>query len=269
MSDAQSFNEDAAVVAETLGSSLCPIYGRVNFGHPDFEASGVLVRIGERCFIFTAAHVVDRLEERSVVVGLNEEMGAIRGRVIRSVLPETGDRDDDNRDFAVFEVPSDAVTRAGARPVTLDMLDLDPVPGEDDIYLVLGLPATKQAKKIVDGGMEGFVYALLATALTPVVEKQSGHVVNLDLKVDRRDVYVAGERREAPHFRGMSGCGVFQLRHDRDGRLGARLSGIMIEHDKGQTRLRSTRPQLFIEALREVRPDVFEPSPLVRGESHD
>ena len=104
------------------------------------------------------------------------------------MLPESGKRDDDNRDFAVFEIPSDAVQRSGVRAVTFDGIDLDATPNEDSIYLILGLPATKQAKKIVDGGMEGFVYQLLATTMTSEFERKSGHITNLDLKVDRRDV---------------------------------------------------------------------------------
>ena len=139
-----------------------------------------------------------------------------------------------------------------------DEIDLDVTPNEDSFYLIIGLPATKQAKKIVDGGLDSFVYSLLATAVASEIEGQSGQITNLDLKVHRRDVHVGGQQKEAPQFRGMSGCGVWELRHDEDGQLGAWLAGIMIEHDKGLRRLRATRPQLFVEALQVERPEVFK-----------
>jgi len=254
----EEFDQAVSGVARVVNRATASVLFQRHLETPQFEASGVIVQVGRQPFLFTAAHALDARDGRKLVVSLDEHLIALPSpRPLTTTSPD-GSREADRIDLAAVPLPIKAVEESGARVVQLSEIESDPQPDQDGLYLLLGMPATKQRNRAREGALAGFVYPLIATAMPSEFDDQFGGVIHLNLKVDRKDVYQEGEKRTAPSLKGMSGCGAWVIERHVSGGVQARLSGIVIEHHRTQHRVVATRPAVLVDAIQHHLPEVFQ-----------
>lgn len=236
-------------LTSTLSASLVPIYRQPPGERIDHEGSGVLVRWRGDFFVLTAAHVIDALEGAIPIVGLQDRLGVVSSPNVRSNLPASGDRADDDLDIAAFPVRFETPPLNGTF-VDSEDLDLDfDVAAEEDLFVVLGFPSIKQDMRIQAGGLQPYVYPLLATANEPRVHARFGTPVRLPLKFEPRDIWVDGIKRTAPKLSGISGCPVWRLQVESPDAKPPRLCAIVTDYDHAQREILATWVRLHLDAI--------------------
>ena len=237
-------------MSSDLAQSLVPIYRQPPKGRLDHEGTGVLIRWRGCFYVVTAAHVVDALDDAIPVVGIADRLFPMSGRVVRSRLPSSGDRESDTLDFAAFPVPPEALKLALPAYVpeaSLDLVwDIEP---DRDYFFVLGFPNTKQDLRVQDETLEPYVYRLLATADQPSIDPRFGTPTQLALTFKRKDIFVDGQQRVAPKLRGVSGGAVWRLPVGSANAGPPRLSAIFTGHSRRDKRLLATRISCHLDAI--------------------
>jgi len=118
-------------------------------GVPQHLGSGVLLEVGLRKFIVTAAHNMDIASRDDVApyiggaIGGSQAVGLASDMIVSSAMPESGDRADDLVDVAVVLLRDDVVADMPTSKKYLHLADLDPqdVPEQGNWYFVLGMPS--------------------------------------------------------------------------------------------------------------------------------
>src|SRR5581483_289069 len=105
-------------------------------GHaaPELLASGVLLALGGRVFILTAAHIIESLGRNVLCFELDDRVVKISHEGYRTPLPKTRTYVDDPVDAAVFPVPPECIASLLSRCAKLG--DLCPVDNAYDVAYV-------------------------------------------------------------------------------------------------------------------------------------
>ena len=106
--------------------------------------SGVLVRVGDAVFIFSAAHVIAAFKYKVIWTGDEENLVPLQGEYRLSLTgrPEMGEHQDDPLDAAVALLPANSP--AGLTTNALDESGVDTSSnGQEVLYLLLGHPANR------------------------------------------------------------------------------------------------------------------------------
>jgi hypothetical protein len=129
----------------TFSATVPIVLERLGTQRPELIASGVLVRITNRTFLLTAAHVTDRQNEGTLLIPGQRSFIAATGYFSSMRLPASGRRADDKLDVAFFLLDNDCVKELhphcrvlGRRDVSLEA---DPPLRTD--YTFAGYPSQK------------------------------------------------------------------------------------------------------------------------------
>src|SRR5580692_6129387 len=85
--------------------AACPIYGVDDRGKPYLVGSSLLLKVGDRRLLVSAAHVLDWNKETSLYAAGPTRPILIEGESYRTQPPQTG-RDDDSTDVGIVDVSS-------------------------------------------------------------------------------------------------------------------------------------------------------------------
>jgi hypothetical protein len=212
------------------GDAVLPLYSHRELRKPPtLVGSGVLVRIAEELFVFTAAHVLADFNSQSIVVGAENKLIGLVGESYRTGKPAEGDHQRDGVDAAVLRIENQLPSALQQRALTLDDLDGDP-PRTNDGYLVAGYPfnASRTKGREVRSLPLLFVNGSKNPSLANPVEAESA----LHCFVAVGDNWVGpGGLMQPRSFRGVSGGGVWRL-EPQTNPLAGKLLAIAIEHRK-------------------------------------
>jgi hypothetical protein len=263
--------------ARAVSAAVVPLFRLVTTAapeaDPDFEGSGVLLRIADRFFVLSAAHVFKAL---SSGVGMLTESGAIT----LTGAPRTGGltgtshgSDKDKIDIGFVELSDSEVVAIG-RDNFLKSYNLAPRDADAALktwYMLLGYPSKLQSVDLGDT-----VYHMQQLHYSgPEAQERRYAQCKLDRQFSvlirchkNRASGAAGKGGMVPLV-GVSGGGVFRLRMLENYRADNRplLVALTIERPAcyGKAVL-ATRIELVLDGLRRAFPDVADsvpPSPLV------
>jgi hypothetical protein len=236
--------------------------------------SGVLLQVGEKHFIVTAAHTFDILTKADLGVGItngviNDKLIELNNITVRtSQTTDPIDREDDPFDIAVLELPGDVGVEVSRGKRFLHLNELDPFDRQDprSWYMVFGYPTAwnpsdDEGKRVHSTAcsLNTFLYCGERGKLPrecPVTE------ILMDFKKEHCIPDKEGDP-DPPNPNGMSGCGIWRLAHagietTRWKPGDARLVGIEHTWNKDFHVLRGTRIscalQLIYRHHKDLRP---------------
>lgn len=233
----------ASSLSHQIDHSVCSLYAYMGKKYPEQMGSGVLLKIAEKIFILTAAHVMEEYKEHPVIIGLDDKLHFLRGERYSSAKGKSGSHQDDPIDVAVFHILQADVTESIANKC-IQLADLDLVrTDQKDLQVLIGFRAKKSkisnriAKSIKDSYtlMECLAHDYNKLGLS------RDHYVALSWE---DELYSSDNLISSPSLKGMSGGGIFRVVGlDQDpfssygDTLHCKLSGITIESIK-KTHLR-------------------------------
>lgn len=204
-------------------SAILPVLlWRPKAGHPVQIGSCVLLKIGSRAVLVTAAHVTDLRIEGSLCVpssrGATKFVGAIKEFTLESGSKRGGDQIDIS-----FMIPTDeqgAEILAKYAPVPPSAVCLGAPVREGEFCLIAGFPLSRKWTKHKDGEVFGSHLNFVGVAASEGVCQQLGFDLRENILIEYcldSAVYPEGDRANPPSPRGMSGGGVFRVAPDSSG----------------------------------------------------
>lgn len=228
--------------------------------------SGLLLGVGARRFLLTAAHVLDwnRQGDTDYVDLATYGQGktvVLKGESFRTAVPEAKTRYEDRLDVGFLLLDTEAAAQIGndrfLSPPDCDLDDIGRLPA---LYGALGYPTclndTVGPDSLSPTTPTPFNYTAVlhdAAKYNKLGVSQNTHLL---LDVSQRKTRAAGGRKvKLPDLHGMSGGGLWRLTQYVPGaKVGTpRLLGVLIEWHRGQGGgLLAARMGLVFEALRRV-----------------
>jgi hypothetical protein len=229
-------------------------------GIPEHVGAGVFVSIRGIPFVFTAAHVLDLFDGKSIYAAGQGLMVPLAVVAERTNPPAGQPRDADKIDAAVLRVTNDIGSPPGIQFLDLAQLDIREWMTPAPHYLLYGYPETKTVVELAELKVGGERLQILVPSGTDAdAERVSVHrdlhvVFDIDVK---RMVSETGVRA-MPSPRGMSGSGVWAIRglDEPRARVEAKLVAIFTEIPHGSRLAVSSRICYHMELVRAAWPDV-------------
>lgn len=135
-----------------LESTIQFFYDNKN-GEPAGFGSGFLIRLADRYFMVTAAHVIAEYYNKIYVILPSKEL-QLGGKLHFTPMPASGTRDDDNIDIAVMELDDSVVADllVSFKFTTIENIELGHKSKENQYYLSIGYPGdlTKIENKVIN-----------------------------------------------------------------------------------------------------------------------
>jgi hypothetical protein len=245
---------------ERLIEWTVPFYA-MQFGDMKQCGTGVLLEIGDRQFILTAAHTFDELKAAELTLEIiTDNSGGPRGTITRrsSATKDPIDRSDDPFDISVLELSPDMKEKLGGKRF-LHLSDVDPWDKRDprSCYMVLGFPTVENpsdnaARKVSGRAMAftTFIY-LDERGEVPCLDREVQYLLDFGSENTIDDAGKLGAPT-APH--GMSGCGIWRLAGagcsmDRWRFDDVKLVGIQHGRNKDLQVLRGTRIRYALQLI--------------------
>ena len=268
----REFNRRAALAEDRATKYVVPLYGTAERSKRYVVGSGALVRIDDMGFLLTAAHVLD--EQRRV--GTNIEVPGrnallpIGGQAMKSPLPASGRRDDDQIDIGILPLQPEIVEELLAHFTFLDVEQLDPsdVPGTQTLYTFVGYPSSQHE------GPRGGVLTIEPVRYTSgplhpeMYPKGFQLETHASIDFDAKRMVARTERVQTPPDpHGVSGGGVFRIGTWDEIIAGTnveRLVAIAIEVRKQERCLLGTRIAFPLEMIRTQFPELSPKIPSSR-----
>jgi len=221
--------------AKDLLKHISAIYRVNSISQPEQSGTGILLHIGDRHFLLTAAHVLDDTEDYDLFIPSNRSGALIplEGDSFKSVAPG-GNREDDLIDIAVVSLKPQTVDEIGSDSfLSISMVDVDDIGEQGATYIAMGYPGKKNAK--ANWGKRKYKRIPISyTANILPEEKLSGMglrrashlLISFKKRHSRND---AGRDITAPDPDGMSGGPLWRLNTYSDEKPSSRLVGILIK----------------------------------------
>jgi hypothetical protein len=259
-----------------LAQATIPFWGFFEAG-PDLIGSGTLIRIGDKSFVLTAAHVVDEIRTTPTHLstgspdGDHFPLGQIS--VATSSAGKEADRSDDPFDIAAIELRDDTVARL---TTCLRFLSLIDVEAHDDRlpsahYALVGYPHANPTDTPEScspmhppGTVRDYKNRLLCSTVMPfyttLYEGDRG-ALQFDFKKDivlnfHPAELIRGRRFgfPLPSAKGLSGSGIWRVfptgpsLEDVDWRR-MRIVGVVHEHEPSTQTLKGTRIKYALQLI--------------------
>lgn len=195
-------------------SSVVPLYGADQHAQPDYEGSGILLRLGGRHFLVSAAHVFDALH--GDVFLILEKIGdlKLKNPPHVTVAPDSR-RNKDRFDMGYVLLTPEEVNVIGEDSF-LQSGDLSPrdAAAPRRGYFALGFPVSKQERdeyrKVYKTSM--MRVATIETRDAIYVRTKFTRDFHLLLRFNERNMRGPGGRRgSVPNPRGLSGGGIWRV----------------------------------------------------------
>lgn len=142
----EKMNECADAGAQQFHDSIRPIYGSTEEGNPNHIGTCILLSIGQKKYLLTAAHIIEQNEHSSLYIGGKDKLVLVEGDFNCTNKPN-GCRDKDHYDFAWLELSSTFSTRVGElRFISKESILQNQESTKGHLYLALGYPNSKNKK---------------------------------------------------------------------------------------------------------------------------
>jgi hypothetical protein len=238
-------------VGVALADCVWPVY-TMRGRHPDAEGSSVLLRIREKSFLLTAAHVVDARANHRLVVGLGNELIDLDADCVQTTLQEGKSRDADHIDLAVCYLEDSTTSHLTGGFVDLSrIVPVETLPIEAP-HLMIGYPVTKQPTGVKDGelAMNYAVVGLRSVREEEYRRSELDPFHHILLRHHQKNMWNPGGYGAGIKPVGLSGGAVWvvpELFESTEPK--AHLAGIATEWRKHSKHLLSTRVQLCLAVI--------------------
>ena len=258
----ERMNECVDVLGKKYIKTVLPIYGSDELGNPCHISSCILIKVKNKNYIITAAHVIDNNKITTLYVGGGDggQLVKIEGECL--VIKENNDnRKDDKIDIAILSLTEDIVKKLDK----VTFIDESSFLSKDSLntkglYLAVGYPNSRNKKnnnkenKILP---KYFRYAAtLNTSAETFKEIGADKRYHYLLKYDKISKDENNKEVNSIKLTGMSGGGLFFIegmdkpenyRPNVD--CTGKLAGILIEHHEKQKVIMATKLSLAIQSL--------------------
>lgn len=245
--------------ANSILKSTIQFFSNNEKGEPSATASGILVTLGDRFFMVTAAHVIAE-DYNDLFIILPDKELQLGGILHSTPLPESGKREDDKIDIGVMELEDSVVTDLiqSFCFIEIDNIEIDHQVEELKPYLSVGYPATKTKKVWKKAELSAIPYPYQTEAeMTFDYEKfgfsSTTHIaVKFDGKVKSSNNPTI---HKAPKLNGISGSGLWFLKDFATPKTikNKQLIGLVIErvNKTNNQAIIATRIDLITEFIRQ------------------
>jgi hypothetical protein len=262
---------EALNVPQRVESAVIPIYHIPKLKRKPIQiASGVLVKIKNEYFIFSASHVFDEIGNHQLLIGdgTGSEIRSILGDRFSSSRGKSGTHTDDPIDASVFHVQSPISEVLKKEALTLNDFDFSSPKDCKSIYIAAGFRVKKSntAGNTVQSKQEGFpsseIYKQDYLRLKINAEK---HIV----LAYENQVLLGGIWQTSPTPKGFSGGAIIRvngvsLNQDTFDKSEYKqlLTGIIIEQRREKNKeigvLIGTRIGIHLALIKNYIPDLFD-----------
>lgn len=245
--------------AQDYVQTLCtPIYAVDAKGAFEGCGSGIMLDVGPRTFLVTAAHVLDLHSTTSLFLPGRPlvELTGVSHRTFTQHL-----RRDDKVDLGIVELSSATVAQVtNGTPVSADLIDLSDIPSWLSVYGFVGFPASRNKRR--PGGMlQPSSVAIATTAVDTDRYSEVGASIGIHFVgefAQNEAIDWEKGRVTAPQPTGMSGGGVWRLGRLPELERGVprpALIGIGIEWHNSKRMLVAVRSSFLVASLLACYPD--------------
>jgi hypothetical protein len=249
-------------VPERRWDAVCQVFLAKTDEPPEPHGSGVLLRIGHRPFLLTAAHVIDADSQGDLLVTTKRKLIPIAGHKVAIGLPSSGRREDDKYDVAycaVDEACEASLIEDGSVFLERDDVDLSVESHSEDCYMFAGYPWRKTERK--HGCIEASFRTMTGLTLSARDVTRHGyrpqdHII-VRFRRKRSKPLDTDELRISPLPHGMSGGAIFKWPRTTNAKHSDfKLAGIATDYDSRANLLIGTRLHCFIRCIAMDYPDL-------------
>jgi hypothetical protein len=253
--------ENLSAAERRIQNAVCPIYGCDDRGKPYLIGSSLLLSVGDKLLLVTAAHVLDWNRDTSLYVAGPVKPILIEGDSYRTQPPKAG-RDKDLADLGIIDVSNlPRVQWSRYRILTPADLDVDDCPAEHILYGFAGFPVTRNRVYLTTIKLSSMACVVVASPSDAYARLELHPATHFLGNFDRnRQVDSVKGLFTGPDPKGMSGGGVWRLGAPKEFSMGTaseRLIGIGIEHRKDDKVLLGVRVSAVVALIGSVYPDVL------------
>jgi hypothetical protein len=201
-------------LAPLLRSHVLPLFQVDDDEHPEFEATGVLVRFDGMHFLISAAHVFDELPSGVFLLTDSNPQGALKNSARLTIRPDGRSRNSDPLDIGsvlLSEEEADAVGRE-------NFVDLKPRSRATQSKwvrrcLLIGYPAKDQWRDIDVAEYHLSQSYYNAPEVSDAKYARAGLCTTRNVVVDFNHRLIQGPKGRGgkPNFKGMSGAGIWEF----------------------------------------------------------
>ena len=246
----------------TFSATVPIVLERAGAQRPELIASGVLVRIVNRTFLLTTAHVADLQNEGTLLIPGQRGFIPPNGYVSSMRLPASGRRTDDKLDVAYFWLDQDCVNDLHADCTVLERQDvsLEAEPLLHTIYTFAGYPWRRG--RVSEGSVATDFTTFSGIEAKPSEYKALGLLRSrhIAIRFHRRRTFSVrlGRVITSPLPHGMSGGGVYAWSQESLQTWPVRLPlvGIVSEGVPERSLLIATRLHVYIGCIFYNQPDL-------------
>jgi hypothetical protein len=240
--------------------AIRPIYGLYDDRRLDLIGSCVLVNIGKKSYLITAAHVIDERQYASLYLG-GKGLIPLGGEFTSTAKP-SGDRTSDHYDFSWLELSANQLQALEEIDfISESDLATNKIPPKRRTYVIMGYPCIKNGKDTICKNkiVPKFMKYTSTGKQMPALLKKLGitgqdHII---ISHKKRSTDNEGNITESIHPRGMSGGAIIDL-----GSLvtpkellktvvdSGKLAGIFIEKQRDFSAMVSVRIEVIVETIR-------------------
>jgi hypothetical protein len=271
VSFANAFEHVVKIINETMcnnstfSATVPVVLKRFDMQKPEVIGSGVLVRIVDRTFVLTAAHVIDRQEHGTLLIPGEHGFMPMTGRFASTPLPASGVRSDDNLDMAYCCLDNECASTVDSRCVILGRQDLslEPKLASRTNFTFAGFPWRRSN---VTGGRIGTE----SQTFTGIEAKPSEYKamglsrdLHIAIRFHCRRTFLQRTRKRvmAPQPDGMSGGGVYVWTENalKASPVRLPLAGIAHTYEAKRSLLIATRLHVYFACIFYNQPGLVKP----------
>jgi hypothetical protein len=248
-------------LSDTLLRHVIPLFAK-HRGVPILAGSGTLVSVGDKCFLITAAHVVDPIRAGGelffyVAKGWTQTLS---GNGVLTSMPSSGNRNDDLLDIAVFELSGPKLPpypELDKHPISAAAFRPHALPRDDKEYLLVGVPSSQAIAHPIDKVLRLQTYSYRNGSLPESRYPELGLDCRTHIALgfhERKVLTDDGRFTNAPSPTGLSGSPLWFLYSESEmlDPLTPQIVGIVTEHKKLKRFILATDIAYAIEAMRNV-----------------
>ncbi|MBI1177701.1 hypothetical protein GC207_09720 [bacterium] len=246
----------------TFAATVPVVLERTNTRKSELIASGVLIRIVDRTFLLTAAHVTDQQNNGELLIPGGRGFMPLSGSFSSMRLPPSGKRSDDKLDVAYFWLDDNCVVNLDSRCRVLERPDvsLEAEPTRRTTYTFAGFPwrRGKTRGQSIETDFNTFSgFEAKQSEYDELGLTRSRHIA---VRFHRKRTFSSRHKKvvHSPHPSGMSGGGVYVWSEESLDAWPIRLPliGIATDFVPEKSLLIATRLCIFIQCIFHNQPDL-------------
>ena len=223
-------------------------------GGVELVGSGSVLKVADRLYLLTAAHVLDLADEKMpLLLQTVEKLVPVSGTAITSPKSHARRRSDDQVDLAVVALPSEYLAHFPIGSyLTESNLETDRPVARQKGFLFLGYPESKNRKvaRALSSEIAPFLYGATCheaqESMYAKLKLSPSDSLLLTFDPKRMRSRAGDKRPPAPSLRGLSGTPIWGVTADG---VGVVVS-VLIEHHKAEKKcVISTRVSRFLDAI--------------------